>query len=263
MARPPLRPAAFFCAVVPPWRESPRSRTLAASARGAGRVGDPRRPFLGHPLVLQCLVCFSFFTLGRLSGIAPPSSLAPSLVPALASAKQDEALRQTRRRAHSPGWPPSSTTRPSPRELEAFAALLDLAETSRYTSRAYRRAAATIRETSAPIAELVRDGPRAELRGIGPGIAARLHELVETGTIAELEALEARRGRSSSASGRLLGIAPQRMIEIAAALGVETADDFAESPARARCRTVPGIGPSTERKMLARLEPTRRGRDAA
>ena len=71
--------------------------------------------------------------------------------------------------------------------LEAFAALLDLAGSGHYTSRAYRRAAETIRETKAPIAKLVRQDRVQDLRGIGPGIAKRLHELVETGRIAELD----------------------------------------------------------------------------
>lgn len=38
-----------------------------------------------------------------------------------------------------------------------------------------------------PVAELVRTGRVAELRGIGRAIEARLRELVETGGIAELE----------------------------------------------------------------------------
>ena len=74
--------------------------------------------------------------------------------------------------------------------LETFASLLDLAEASTYTVRAYRRAAELIRETKAPIAELVRAGRVRELRGIGPGIEARLRELLETGRIAELDELE-------------------------------------------------------------------------
>ena len=65
--------------------------------------------------------------------------------------------------------------------LDAFASLLDLAGASFYTSRAYRRAAALVRTTQAPIAALVRAGRVRELRGIGPGIEARLVELVETG----------------------------------------------------------------------------------
>ena len=74
--------------------------------------------------------------------------------------------------------------------LEAFAALLDLAGSSYYTARAYRRAAELIRATPAPVAPLVRKGRVRELRGIGPGIERRLVELVETGRIAELDELE-------------------------------------------------------------------------
>jgi len=40
--------------------------------------------------------------------------------------------------------------------LEAFAALLELADANPYTVRAYRRAAETIRGSVAPVAELVR-----------------------------------------------------------------------------------------------------------
>ena len=69
-------------------------------------------------------------------------------------------------------------------QLEAFASLLDLSGAGYYTARAYRRAAETIRETKAPIAELVASGRVQELRGIGSGIAARLRELVETGRFA-------------------------------------------------------------------------------
>src|SRR5207244_6465126 len=51
-------------------------------------------------------------------------------------------------------------------QLDLFAALLDLSGSSFYTSRAYRRAAETIRETKASIDELVAAGRVEELRGI-------------------------------------------------------------------------------------------------
>ena len=63
--------------------------------------------------------------------------------------------------------------------LDQFASLLELADASAYTSRAYRRAADLIRSTPAPVAELIRAGRARELRGIGPGIERRLRELVE------------------------------------------------------------------------------------
>jgi len=148
-------------------------------------------------------------------------------------------------------------------QLEAFASLLDLSGSSYYTSRAYRRAAETIRETKAPIAELVATGRIQELRGIGPGIATRLRELVETGRIAELDELEREVQPELIGLGRFLGVGPKRMVEIGRALGVTTAEEFREAAAEGRLRSVPGIGPQTEQRLLAALErerkPARKG----
>ena len=137
--------------------------------------------------------------------------------------------------------------------LEAFAVLLDLAGSERYTSRAYRRAAETVRETRAPVAELVRAGRAQELRGIGIGIAARLGELVETGTIAELDKLEREVQPQLVGFGRLLGITPQRMLEIGRALDVGTPDELRAAALAGRLPSVPGIGPKTEARILERL----------
>jgi DNA polymerase (family X) len=148
-------------------------------------------------------------------------------------------------------------------QLEAFAGLLDLSGSGYYTSRAYRRAAETIRETKAPIAELVAAGRVQELRGIGPGIATRLRELVETGRIAELEELEREVQPELIGLGRYLGVGPKRMVEIGRALGVATADEFRVAAREGRLTSVPGIGPRTERRILTALEresrPQRRG----
>jgi DNA polymerase (family 10) len=148
-------------------------------------------------------------------------------------------------------------------QLEAFASLLDLSGSGYYTSRAYRRAAETIRETKAPIAELVAAGRVQELRGIGPGIATRLRELVETGRIAELDELEREVQPELVGLGRFLGVGPKRMVEIGRALGVSTADDFREAARAGRLTSVAGIGPQTERRLLERLEregsPQKRG----
>jgi DNA polymerase (family 10) len=143
-------------------------------------------------------------------------------------------------------------------QLEAFAALLDLSGAGHYTSRAYRRAAETIRETKAPIAELVANGRVQELRGIGRGIAGRLGELVETGSIAELEELEREVQPELVGLGRFLGIGPKRMVEIGTALGVATADEFREAARAGRLTSVAGIGPQTEQRILAGLERERR-----
>jgi DNA polymerase (family X) len=139
-------------------------------------------------------------------------------------------------------------------QLEAYAGLLDLSGASFYTSRAYRRAADTIRTTEAPIAKLVAEGRVQELRGIGPGIAGRLRELVETGRLAELEELEREVHPELVGLARFLGVSPKRMVEIGRTLGVSTADEFRDAAREGRLTSVPGIGPQTEQRLLAALE---------
>ncbi|TML15313.1 MAG: hypothetical protein E6G33_08460, partial [Actinobacteria bacterium] len=139
-------------------------------------------------------------------------------------------------------------------QLEAFAGLLDLSGSGYYTSRAYRRAAETIRETKAPIAELVLAGRVQELRGIGPGIATRLRELVETGRIAELDELQREVQPELVGLGRYLGVGPKRMVEIGRALGVATADEFRAAAREGQLTSVPGIGPQTEQRILDALD---------
>jgi DNA polymerase (family X) len=123
--------------------------------------------------------------------------------------------------------------------LDAFASLLELADANPYTARAYRRAAETIRGAPVPVAELVRTGRVRQLRGIGPGIEARLRELAP-GLIG---------------LGRYLGLGTKRAVEIARALDVRTADELREAIATGGLRDVPGVGPKTEaqlREALAR-----------
>jgi DNA polymerase (family X) len=132
--------------------------------------------------------------------------------------------------------------------------LLDLSGASFYTSRAYRRAAETIRSTQAPIAELVAADRIQELSGIGPGIAGRLRELVETGTIAELDELEREVHPELVGLGRFLGVTPKRMVEIGRALEISTADEFRRAARAGRLTSVPGIGPQTEQRLLDALD---------
>jgi DNA polymerase (family X) len=137
--------------------------------------------------------------------------------------------------------------------LEALASVLELAEANPYTTRAYRRAAETIRGAGVPVAELVESGRARELRGIGPGIEKRLRELVDTGEIAELAALERELAPDLVGLGRYLGLGAKRSVELARALDVRTADELREAAAGGRLRTVPGIGPKTEAQLLEAL----------
>jgi DNA polymerase (family 10) len=137
--------------------------------------------------------------------------------------------------------------------LEAYAALLELSEANPYTSRAYRRAAASIRGLSVAAEDLVRTGRVRELRGVGPGIESRLRELVTTGAIAELTELERELAPDLVGLGRWLGLSAKRSLAIARALDIRTADELRAAAADGRLRAVPGIGPVTEARLLEGL----------
>ena len=119
--------------------------------------------------------------------------------------------------------------------LDGFASLLELSEANPYMARAYRRAAETIRGVPFPVAELMRSGRARELRGIGPGIEARLRELVETGAIAELAELEHEFAPDLVGLGRYLGLGAKRSVELARALDVHTADGMSRLSQSASC----------------------------
>ena len=135
-----------------------------------------------------------------------------------------------------------------------YAALLELADAGPYAARAFRRAAELVAATPVDVAALVRAGRARELRGIGPGIEARLRELVETGTIAELDVLRWTVSPELAALGRLHGFGARRAIEIGAALGIRTGEELREAAAGGRLREVRGIGPKTEASIRAALE---------
>jgi DNA polymerase (family X) len=137
--------------------------------------------------------------------------------------------------------------------LDAFAAVLELAEANPYTARAYRRAAETIRGAALPVADLVRAGRVRQLRGIGPGIESRLRELIETGQIAELAELERELAPDLVGLGRYLGLSAKRSIELARSLGVRTIDELREAADAGRLATVPGIGPKTDARLREAL----------
>ena len=137
--------------------------------------------------------------------------------------------------------------------LDEFAALLELAGAGTFSARAYRRAADLIRAAGVDITPLVEQGRVRSLRGIGPGIEAKLRELVETGDIAELAELRRSQPLELAAFGRLLGIGARRAVQIGAALGIRSVAEFREAAAAGRLRAVPGIGPKSEARILAAL----------
>ena len=137
--------------------------------------------------------------------------------------------------------------------LAEYSALLELGRADRYAARAFRRASAIVAALDVSVVDLVRAGKARDLRGIGPGIEARLRELVETGRIAELEELKRSVSLELAAFGRMHGFSAERFVEIGARLRIHTIDELRRAAAEGRLREVPGIGPKREAAIVAAL----------
>ena len=96
-------------------------------------------------------------------------------------------------------------------------------------------------------------GARAICAGSAPGSSGGSPSSSTTGRLAELDELEREVEPQLVALGRLVGLGPQRMVALGRELGVRTAEELRAAAGAGRLREVKGIGPKTERKILAGL----------
>jgi DNA polymerase (family 10) len=78
------------------------------------------------------------------------------------------------------------------RIFRQLADLLEIQEANPFRVRAYRNAARAVEELPEPVEELAHEGPAAlvELPGIGDDLAAKIVEIVETGSLGALQDAE-------------------------------------------------------------------------
>lgn len=137
--------------------------------------------------------------------------------------------------------------------FDLLADLLELEGADAFRVIAYRRAATRMRETSASVAQLALDGKAKELQGIGKTIEEKIVQIVETG---DIEALAKRRKTIPPdvvLFMRLPGLGPKTAARIWRELGITTIADLKQAAEGERLRTLAGLGPKSEEKILAAL----------
>ncbi len=137
--------------------------------------------------------------------------------------------------------------------FDLLADLLELEGAESFRVIAYRRAATRMRETSASVAQLALDGRAKELQGIGKTIEEKIVQIVETG---DIEALAKRRKLVPPdvvAFMRLPGLGPKTAARIWRELGVSTLAGLKEAAESEQLRTLTGLGPKSEEKILKAL----------
>jgi len=137
--------------------------------------------------------------------------------------------------------------------FDLLADLLELEGAESFRVLAYRRAATRMRETSASVAQLALDGKAKELQGIGKTIEEKIVQIVETGDIDALAKRRASVPPDVVAFMRLPGLGPKTAARIWQELGVTTLAGLKEAAESERLRTLTGLGPRSEEKILKAL----------
>ncbi len=145
------------------------------------------------------------------------------------------------------------------RHLDRLADLSELDGDNPFRVRAYRNAAATVRDLETPVEELLASGvDLTAIKGIGKEIDQKVRELVTTGSMPQLAALEARVPPSLLEVVRVKGIGPKQAATLWRALGVTSVDELETAAEAGRITELPGFGTKKVAAILRGIESYRR-----
>jgi DNA polymerase (family X) len=144
--------------------------------------------------------------------------------------------------------------------LSTLADLLEIDGANPFRVRAYREAARTIDGLRRNLTEMVaEDEDLSRLPGIGESMAEKIREIVHTGGLKQFEALKQKVPEELGELLTLSGLGPKRVHVLHEELGIEDREGLAAAAREGRVRELKGLGPKTERKILAELEKHRGG----
>lgn len=135
--------------------------------------------------------------------------------------------------------------------FDEIADLLDIEGGNVFRVRAYRNAARMLSELGTSVqALLARHENLDDLPGIGPDLAAKIAEVVNTGSCRLLDELRRKTPPAVCELLRLPGLGPRRVKRLVDALGVQSLADLHQAAQDGRVDAVPGFGPRQQQRIL-------------
>jgi len=139
--------------------------------------------------------------------------------------------------------------------LRKVADLLDIEGANQFRVRSYREAAQNIDNLSGDVSTMVAEGQElTAIPGIGSSMAEKIREIVDTGTLGQLEEITSRIPESLTDLLRLEGLGPERVGDLYRQLGIETLEALEYAVEDHRIRELEGFGAKTEEKIGHELE---------
>jgi DNA polymerase (family 10) len=127
-----------------------------------------------------------------------------------------------------------------------------------FRMKAYRKAAHTVETLSDDITTLTEENRLQELPGVGKAIAAKIKEIVETGSLEYFENLKKEYPVDFDAMIEVEGLGPKTIKLLYDELGVENLDDLERHAKRHHVRRIKGMGDKKEKKILENIEMARK-----
>jgi DNA polymerase (family X) len=144
--------------------------------------------------------------------------------------------------------------------LRDMSLLLQLSGETGFRVRAYDIAADRIANLPQDLGPLVAEGRLQELQGIGPGLADKLTELVNTGRMSAFEELKARFPPGLLELMKLPDVGPKKVAVLWKELQVGSVEDLEQACRDGRVKALKGFGAKSEAKLLDGIAVYRRAK---
>ena len=139
--------------------------------------------------------------------------------------------------------------------FDEIADLLEIQEANPFRVRAYRNAARTVENLSLELAGAVGSGQRLpKLPGIGADLAAKIEEIVRTGTCGLLVRLRKELPAGVTELLRVPGLGPKRVKALYRDLAVKTLPQLLRAAEQGRVRELQGFGPARETQIAGAVK---------
>lgn len=140
--------------------------------------------------------------------------------------------------------------------------LLEVEGANPFRVRAYREATRTFGGLSKSAADMIADGDDlTELPGIGEDLAAKVREIVETGSLIQLAKLQKRLPPGLHDLLRVPGLGPKRVKAIYGKLDVGNLEALKKAAEQGKIRKLEGFGAKTEQNILKAIKTAGRNDD--
>lgn len=132
-----------------------------------------------------------------------------------------------------------------------IANFLEIEGENPFRIRAYRNAARTVRGLGSELKDMAAAGEDlTELPGIGKELAAKIHEMLETGTVKALSKLQQRVPKSVTEILKLPNLGPKRVRTLYQELKIENLQQLSEAAGQGCIRALDGFGEKIEKAII-------------